>query len=314
MLHVAMYHYVRDLPRTPYPALKGMLTDDFVRQIDYLSENFEMATIESCLEYLRGTYEPRKELCLLTFDDGLKEHFREVTPILADRGMQGLFFVITSCLEDATVAEVHLNHFLMAGLSFDAYRDAFLRKLDAALPGLRPADDNIVKAACRTYPWDTVEVASFKYIFNFLLDPSVRNPAVRQLFAEYIGPEAEFARELYLSWSEAREMQSAGMVIGGHSDKHRPLANLDWMQLEEDLERCHRLMSVHLRPQALVPFSYPYGKSASFNEHAVTKLKHLGFACAFATEPGPDRVGSDLFAIRRVDCKVLAQNGSAISA
>ena len=82
MLHIVMYHYVRDLARTPYPRIKGMLLDDFERQVRALASEFEMATLESALDYVGGRYRPRRELCLLTFDDGLKEHYREVTPIL----------------------------------------------------------------------------------------------------------------------------------------------------------------------------------------------------------------------------------------
>lgn len=28
-LHVVMYHYIRDLPRTPFPRIKGMLLSSF---------------------------------------------------------------------------------------------------------------------------------------------------------------------------------------------------------------------------------------------------------------------------------------------
>ena len=44
-----MYHYVRDLPRTPFPRIKGMLTEDFRRQVEELPRRYEMATVESAL-------------------------------------------------------------------------------------------------------------------------------------------------------------------------------------------------------------------------------------------------------------------------
>ena len=96
-LHIVVYHYVRDLPRSPFPRIKGMLLEDFEKQVASLDGRFEMATLESALAYLSGTYTPRRDLCLMTFDDGLREHFAEVTPILARRHIQGIFFVITSC-------------------------------------------------------------------------------------------------------------------------------------------------------------------------------------------------------------------------
>ena len=62
--------------------------------------------ISRCLRWKRAsaicgaTYKPRRDLCLLTFDDGLKEHYREVTPILHERGIEGVFHVITACSDE----------------------------------------------------------------------------------------------------------------------------------------------------------------------------------------------------------------------
>src|SRR5208282_3352652 len=125
-LHVSTYHYVRDLPRTRFPQIKGMLLDDFRQQVRSLPDFFEMATVNSALEFLNGTYHPRRDLCLMTFDNGLKEHYADVTPILEENGIEGVFFLITSCLEEHRVAPVHMNHFLTAGLGFERYRAMFM--------------------------------------------------------------------------------------------------------------------------------------------------------------------------------------------
>src|SRR5712691_6277952 len=81
-LRVVMYHYVRDLPKTLFPRLKGMMPDAFAMQIANLQRRYEVATLEAALDFLAGRYRPARDLVLLTFDDGLKEHFAEVTPLL----------------------------------------------------------------------------------------------------------------------------------------------------------------------------------------------------------------------------------------
>jgi peptidoglycan/xylan/chitin deacetylase (PgdA/CDA1 family) len=298
-----MYHYVRNLPRTRFPEIKGMLTDDFVAQVKQLQADFEMATLESALEFANGNYHPRRNLCLMTFDDGLKEHFSEVTPILAESSIQGLFFLITGCVQDRTVAPVHMNHFLMARVEFAKYQEFFLGALQNAgfdnsiYEGL---DATIYK---RTYPRDSEEVARFKYLFNFILDAGLRDRIVKDLFESRVAPEREFSEELYLTWSEAREMQQAGMIIGGHSHAHRPLSKLTGKELESDLETCWNLITANLLPEARWPFCYPYGKTDSFNHQTVVTLKRVGFACSFATEVGTNQRGANLYALRRFDCK-----------
>jgi peptidoglycan/xylan/chitin deacetylase (PgdA/CDA1 family) len=313
MLHIVMYHYVRDLPRTLYPRIKGMLLQDFERQVRELAETFEMAPLEAALAYLKGSYRPRRDMCLLTFDDGLKEHYREVTPVLSDLGIQGIFSAITACLEERVVVPVHMNHFLMAALDFDEYRRAFVDRLRELAPEAAAQVNSVSpELARKTYAWDTLEIAIFKYFFNFILDPVRRDSIVRVLFERYIGSEREFAEELYMSWSEARAMQAAGMLIGGHTHEHRPLSSLSDTGLESDLTRCAALLHKNLDRQALWPFCYPYGKSDSFQPAAIALLARLGFDCAFTTEKGPNQPdlnqpGANLFTMTRVDCKAAPE-------
>jgi peptidoglycan/xylan/chitin deacetylase (PgdA/CDA1 family) len=303
VLHVIMYHYIRDLPNTPFPRIKGMLTSDFRKQLAMLKNQYEMATLESALDFVRGAYTPSRDLCLLTFDDGLKEHYTEVTPMLVEWGIQGLFFVITSCLKRRQIAPVHMNHFLMAGLDFAEYRNAFLARLTDTTPDAANLAEVDTSIAQRFYRWDSAEVASFKYLFNFVLEPIVRDQILKDLFEQKIGAIESFAGSLYLNTNEAQEMQAVGMIIGGHSDQHKPLSSLSGNELESDLNVCSQILKANLRPQVLWPFCYPYGKKESFNPATLVELKRLGFACAFSTEVGSNIPGVDLFELSRLDCK-----------
>ena len=301
-LQVVMYHYIRDLPNTSFPKINGMLTRDFRQQLATLQSRYEMATLESALDFIRGAYRPQRDLCLLTFDDGLKEHYAEITPILIDRGIQGVFFVITSCLDEASIAPVHLNHFLMAVMDFEAYRNAFLERLND-LTAASPLSTTVNHAAAqRVYPWDNPAAASFKYLLNFVLDWSLRDRVLRHLFEEEIGDAELFGRKLYLSTREAKQMQAEGMIIGGHSHQHKPLAALPDEELCSDLSTCRRLLVEHLLPQSFWPFCYPYGQKDSFNDTTIATLKQLGFACSFCNESGINLPGMDSFALRRMDC------------
>jgi peptidoglycan/xylan/chitin deacetylase (PgdA/CDA1 family) len=290
-----VYHYVRDRARSLFPALKAMDTAAFREQVDWLAGQFEWATLESALAFLKGTYCPKRSLCLLTFDDGLKEHYARVLPILDERGIQGVFFVITSSL-NGQVASVHKNHFLMASLGFDAYQRAFRARVAETAP--EAALDVDAAEAQRIYRWDTPEIAAFKYLFNFQLDKTIRNDALRALFEAHLGPEKDFAASLYLSWPEAREMQSVGMVIGGHSHSHPALGMLSPDAQRHDLEASTSDLRRALYPQAAWPFSYPYG---DFNDVTVDTVRRLGYHCSFALGVGANSVGHDAFRLNRFD-------------
>jgi hypothetical protein len=208
-------------------------------------------------------------------------------------------------MEDHIVAPVHMNHFLLAELGVERYRTLFIEALNAL--GLQTLAQTTVNqtAARRTYPLDNGETARFKYLFNFLLPARDRDVVVKQLFHQWIGEEGAIASQLYLSWAEARDMQRAGMVMGGHSHWHRPLARLTSEELPSDLVCCWKLIQENLESQDFWPFSYPYGKADSFNENVIETLRRIGFCCALCTENGMNLPGMDPFAICRVDCKQI---------
>lgn len=293
-LLVVVYHYIRHPEQTAFPRIHFLHTDEFCRQIEFFKNGFEMATLETALAFLNGEYQPSKHLVLLTFDDGLKEHWAFVTPFLQRHGIQGSFFLMTS----SELAPVHMNHFLMASMDIAQYRAEFLRILPDA--GQYAFDDDKVSWQ---YPYDAPEVGRFKYLMNFVVPPSTRDAVLRKLFEEHLGDPREFANSLYVSWAEAREMQEAGMVIGGHSHNHKPLEPLPDIELGDDLATCRQVLDDHLHPQAVWPFCYPYGKVLSFGPRTAAHLKRLGFQCGFTTENGSNVPGADVFSLRRFDCK-----------
>jgi peptidoglycan/xylan/chitin deacetylase (PgdA/CDA1 family) len=293
-----MYHYVRD-ERSLFPRLNAMDIADFRDQIRLLGARYEIASLETALSFLRGEHTPSRDLCLLTFDDGLRDHYANVLPALLEAGIEGTFFVITSCIEHH-VASVHKNHLLMATLDFETYRAECVREL-AALGYEWPAEDLTSKAVA-LYRWDRSEVAAFKYVMSRCVPDSLKNRMLDRIFAQRLGEEAEIARQLYMTWPEVREMIASGMVIGGHSHAHDLLAGLSLEQMAEDIAACAGELRNRFGAKSR-PFSYPYGKSDSFSQHTVACVRKNGFSCAFSTIVGGNAPGDDSFSIRRIDPK-----------
>ncbi len=249
--------------------------------------------MECSLDFLTGEYRPRRDLCLLTFEGGLKAHYTSVLPLLREKRMRGVFFLITSTLSDNVPAPIHLSDQLSVRLGVAPYTEALLRKVRRNRREPEQAE------AAKTYPFDPPDVARLKYLYHYSLDAVARDAAVRELFAASIPSASEAAASLYFTWEEARNMQKAGMCMGGASHRNRTLASLPAEELSEDLETCRNMLSRNLSPQPVWPFCYPMGKLDSFHLRAVRKLQSLGFHCAFSSEPGGNRRGSDLFTLRR---------------
>jgi hypothetical protein len=156
-------------------------------------------------------------------------------------------------------------------------------------------------------------VAAFKYLVNFRLDWQTRDLVVQDLFTEHVSPEAPFAESLYVSWDEARAMQDIGMIVGGHSHRHKPLGLLGAEDRDADLDACRSLLAARLRNTPRLPFCYPYGNADAFNDGVIATLQRLGFLCAFTTKAGANSPGADCYTLRRVDCNDVDASGRSMT-
>ena len=91
-LTIVMYHYVRELPLTRYPNIKGLKTTQFKAQLDYLRTHYVFVTRAQCLAALHGGPPLPTNAVVLTFDDGYLDHYTDVFPLLNQYGIEGWFF------------------------------------------------------------------------------------------------------------------------------------------------------------------------------------------------------------------------------
>ena len=304
-LAIVTYHYVRNLPETRFPRIRGLMTDDFRRQVDMLSSRYEMATWESAMAFVRGEYAPKRDMCYLTFDDGLKDHYSDVLPILDENSISAGFYVITGCLIDGWVATVHKNHFLLAELEFEDLYARFVSLLGKIAPEV-PLDPD-AEAVAKVYRWDEPRVANYKYMVNYGLPIELREQVLDALFKEVLGDEVQFANELYVSWNQLMEMQDSGMSIGTHSHRHRSLSSLDLSHQEEDLKTSYEVLAAALPSAGAPAYCYPYGKRASFSEESPDLVRRHGFSAAMTSIPEWNYRGADPYLLKRFDTNDVAR-------
>lgn len=303
-LIVGMYHYVRAASGPEPSVLHFEDADAFERQVARWAREGRVATFEEALLALSSPPEhdgpPR---ILLTFDDGLAEHYAVVSRILTRHGAVGAFFLPTAAIEERQMVDAHRTHLLMAALGPTRYREVARDALRTIAPeSLRDVD---AEAVARTYRWDDAETASFKYLVNYVLAAEARESLSRALFREHLGDERACAERLYLTWEQAESMQSSGMLIGGHSHTHPVLSSLDAENQRREISTCAELLSARLgrRPRA---FAYPFGKQSTFDDDTIAALREHGFCAGFTTERTAPATFSP-FRIARVDAKDLRE-------
>lgn len=227
-LTIVMYHYVRDLPRTRYPAIKGLPLEEFRAQIAHFRAWYHPVTVEEVDHALRtGDALPPKAV-LLTFDDGYLEHYTHCFPLLHDAGMQGAFYAPVAPVRDRMLLDVNRVHFLLA----TAPSAVLAAAIDEAVRQAPPETGLPAVAACRaewakSNRFDDAETVYVKRMLQVALPEGFRAGLARDLFARYVSvDEATFAAELYCDMDQLRLMRASGMHMGSHGTTHRWLNHL----------------------------------------------------------------------------------------
>lgn len=222
---IVMYHFVRDLRRSRYPAIKGLETADFRGQLEYLRRHHHVVRME---DVLAAADDPEAALpdraVLLTFDDGYADHYRTVFPLLDRHGLQGSFFPPARAILERRVLDVNKIHFLLAAADDDLHR--VVAAMEARVDAARAAHDlrssaDYRAAFAHANRWDPAEVIYVKRMLQRGLPPEVRAEIVDQLFREFVAAdEAMFADELYVDVDQLRTMRRHGMHVGSHGYDH----------------------------------------------------------------------------------------------
>ena len=298
-LTVMMYHYVRD-PGDAAEAgsgIPGLPTDIFERQLDELSKK---DTFVSWVEVRQAVQENRSlppSPCLLSFDDGMIDHYVNVFRILRNRKLSGLFFALDRCESDELVL-AHKIHFLLARIGIVGLREAIRERID---PAQRERFIEAEKEYTPNFPASSDQVNLLKAVLQRNLSADV-NPILSELFEIYVGSESETARKYYLSREQIREMAAGGMHFGGHSRNHPWFDFIDVKSREAEIKASAAWLR-EIEPGSWA-FAYPYG---GLSGDSPGILQKHGFIAAFTTKT--QLAHSDPYYIGRLDGDEIAQKG-----
>jgi peptidoglycan/xylan/chitin deacetylase (PgdA/CDA1 family) len=297
-LTVLMYHYVRD-PGDRCEAgsgIPGLPTRMFEAQLDRLSRENEMVNWPAVRAHLLSQRGLPARACLLTFDDGVCDHYENVFPRLKARGLSGLFFGMARA-PGAGLTLAHRLHYLLPVLGLDGLREAVRALLNAD----RQAAFEAAEVHYRGVWPDPVD--AFKSALQRELAPAADAPLSR-LVEQHVGSETALAEALHLSAAQTAEMLAGGMHFGGHGQAHQ------WLDWESSARVAAEAQASADWLRGLAPgpwaFAYPYG---GYDERTPGLLARSGFCAAFTTRPQVRHASA--FHIGRLDGEALPEGVGA---
>jgi peptidoglycan/xylan/chitin deacetylase (PgdA/CDA1 family) len=284
LVTVVMYHYVRDLQRSRFPAIKGLSLDRFQRQLDHIQAHYTPIRVEDLIDAVHSSAELPPNAILLTFDDGYTDHFTNVFPLLDARGMQGCFFPPVQAVEDHKVLDVNKIHFILASVPDPK---ALLGEVVAGLDEFRAEHSLQPRQAYLadfqdTRRYDNPEVTQLKRLLQHELPEAVRAEIVRRLFARYVTrDEQAFACELYMSFEQIACLRHHGMHIGSHGYSHAWLNHIPPAAQAMEVDRALEFLDKLGVARDNWTIGYPYG---GFNESLLEILRDRHCRVGFGVE------------------------------
>lgn len=277
---VINHHYIRPDKRyhaiTPdqlYAQIKGVQ-----KEYKFISE----ADLENQIE------EPT---CLLTFDDGLREHYETVFPILRELEVPALFFVPSVILEKRAFTHVQIRHLLMDKISLEGFAEEINKRVKS--PFLKAEGFEGVHGNKR----DTPLARGLKMTLDYM-DVDERNELLEDIAKNYLDLDEEFEK-MYLSINQIQEMRRAGMSFGFHGYTHCLLSSLGFDKKLRELEHGTKIFreKLNFTPKSI---SYP---SSGYDPMVIKILYKLGYQYAFTTKRGVNRNLESPYELYRYDCK-----------
>lgn len=282
-LTVVMYHYVRDLKNSRYPKIKGLDLEDFKRQISYLKSNYDIIKLEDVVNwYEKGIkWKGEKKACLLTFDDGYKEHFTNVLPVLLEENIQGTFFIPTQLLKENICLDVNKIHLLLATTDDKVITEEIKVWLKENKDKYLLDDyDVYYEEYHKMTRYDTPETAVIKRLLQFVLRDEAKTELLNMLFEKYAkDSESLVNEELYMTIDQVKTLNKLGMRVAYHTHTHQWLGQISKEEQREELKKAEEIFK-EMGIECNV-ISYPYG---SYNEETLELCKQRGISVAFTTE------------------------------
>ncbi len=300
---IVMYHYVHDEESAPFKGLHAVSTDRFCAQMEHLLVERESVSPKQ-LEKALAEGSPLPERGFMpSFDDGLRDHWNYVVPILDKFGIKGLFAPMAQPYLSREPILVNVNQIVRGRLGEEGLMAAYREGCAERFPGIDL--DGVLAAVPADVPYHAGNPSTLrlKYALNHLIPRSVTEAVVFGLYSEIFGEGiGDLVSRLYLDEGEIREIHRMGHRLACHTVSHRSLTALSRGDKVDEIATSRDWLHGLVGAGAMEWISYPYGE---FDDEVIAVSKELGFAFGYSARGGEVRTLASPLALPRLDCNAL---------
>ncbi|MFH1453635.1 MAG: polysaccharide deacetylase family protein [Armatimonadota bacterium] len=260
---------------------KHLLENDFYNVLKDLKKSGNAVSID---DIVNASFPERA--FAVSFDDGFENNYSVAAPILKDLGIPSVFYLTTGFIENNHMSWIDRIEYLFENVNSGKVKLSWESESYSF-------SDTKDKIKLLDYLRDCVKKDKSVDVDELVNDIS------SQLNIEAV-EKSNDPLDLKMNWYQAKELASdSNFIIGGHSHRHLNLAFLSKDELEKEIKTSIELIKDRTGI-SLLHYSYPEGLDYCYSDEVIDVLKKYGIKCSPTAIDGVNKVGDDLFHLKRV--------------
>jgi peptidoglycan/xylan/chitin deacetylase (PgdA/CDA1 family) len=264
---------------------KHLALDKFVEIVCDLRSHGEPISMDDVVAAnARGRVLPKRAF-VVTFDDGFENNYLIAAPVLREFNVPAMFYITTGFIESNSLSWIDMIEYAVEKME----------RVEVTLPFTNK------RAVCQTLEEKMHLLDQIRQFVksNLTIDPyEFAYDVCHQCGVETIVPDPELDQKMRPEQLRAL-YDSPLFVVGGHSHTHRIMSYLPLLELQIEVETSMRKLREWVG-QPLTHYSYPEGLAHCYSDQVIAELRKNGIVCSPTAEYGVNKVGDDLFRLKRI--------------
>lgn len=273
-----LYH--RILPTRGFDPFNIIVTTKtFIKQLETIAKKYPVISLNDAVDQLRHRRFKARQQVVLTFDDGYRDNYEAVFPILKRKGLPATFFLTTGYINSDRVL------------------------WDWGLVNLLNSNRMIkgVKINNRMIRHKTNE-PRILFIIRALEKFKAGSPEAINKFA------CGSKKDICLTWEQVKAMSQNGMEIGSHGMFHRSLSMIPAAEARQEIISSKEAVEKAIQ-RPCRHFAFPFGTGRDYNNRLISCVKEAGFKTCHINRDGCDKDSGDGFCFGRAIVKEFSDAG-----
>ena len=253
-----VYHKVKRYDRN-FHFDKFLHVNNFKKQINYFQKKYNFI---DCLRLFDLKQKFGKNDIFLTFDDGLKVHYKYVFPFLLKKKINGIFYIPSLPFIKKKILKVHKIHLLLGKIHNHLIFDYINKNISRRYIDIRQRKKFDLLVYKKQKNVD--ENVKIKKFLNYTIKKEYQNDFVNKMFKHFFPTlsEKEFVKKYYMNEKELKNLVKNNMILGSHTVNHELLSAIPFIKAKKEIDLSINYLN---RFTNLKTFCYPYGSKISYN-------------------------------------------------